>query len=479
MTLPHTMINKATLLLLLLLCHALPLAAQQAALDWSTFREQLLRQHPAARQANLFRDQASAALLRAKGGFDPKTYADFSSKNFDGKTYFRYTEAGLKLPTWGGLELKSNYNLASGNFLNSESTLPTGGQAAAGFNWTLGQGLMIDERRAGLRQARIGLESAAAERLILLNDFVLDAAKAYWNWTLADNQLRIYEEALRQARIRHEGLRESFVQGDKPAIDTLETFIQLQNRLLDVNFTRVELQNAALALSNFVWVTEEQIIAPESLPPSPQLVEMAAAAPFAIPPVGTLAQQARSAHPELRYYRAKLENLEVERRLKNEKRKPVLDLNYNLLGAGWEFFPTANNDGVGVLANDIKWGVNFSYPLLNRKARGDLQITQIKIAQTDNEFRQKRQLIETKVQQYDNDLQNLRNQMLLYRDITANYRRLLDGELEKFNLGESSIFLINTREQRWLDAQVKYLKLLAELRKAEAGLLWSAGVLAE
>jgi outer membrane protein TolC len=63
----------------------------------------------------------------------------------------------------------------------------------------------------------------------------------------------------------------------------------------------------------------------------------------------------------------------------------------------------------------------------------------------------------------------------LFRDFVGSYRSLLDGELERFRQGESSIFLINTREQRLLDTQVKYLKLLSEFKKAEAGLVWATG----
>jgi outer membrane protein TolC len=156
----------------------------------------------------------------------------------------------------------------------------------------------------------------------------------------------------------------------------------------------------------------------------------------------------------------------------------VLDLSYYLLGEGWQFFPTTGSDGAGVLGQDIKWGINFSYPILNRKARGDLRITEIKMAQTDYEIRQKRQDIANKVQQYANELGNLDAQVVLYRDISTNYRTLLDAENERFSFGESSVFLVNTREQRWLDAQIKYLKLLSEYRKAEAGLQWAAGTLA-
>ncbi|MBK9336911.1 MAG: TolC family protein [Lewinellaceae bacterium] len=231
-------------------------AQEPAYWDWAAFRSQVLRHHPMALQADLFVEQGRAQLLRARGGFDPKLYGDFDSKNFNDKNYFQYTEAGVKWPTWFGLEFKGNYNQASGVFLNPESKIPDAGQVAAGFNWTLGQGLLLDDRRADLQQGRIGLQQAEAERSAALNDLLFAAAKAYWDWVAAENSLRVFEEALRQAEIRYAGILESFVQGDKPGIDTLEAFIQVQNRTLDINFARVDLQNAQLELANFRWMPE-------------------------------------------------------------------------------------------------------------------------------------------------------------------------------------------------------------------------------
>ncbi|MFN0035662.1 MAG: TolC family protein [Saprospiraceae bacterium] len=455
----------------------LPLVAPAQTLDYPTFRQQVLQNHPLARQADLYIDQARAAMLRAKGGFDPKAYAEHWGKNFNGKTYFQYTETGLKLPTWAGLEFKGAYNLASGNFLNPENQLPQNGQASVGFTWALGQGLLFDERRAGLLLARAGLDLGEAERMAARNDLLLEAAKAYWSWNYADNAVGIVADVLRQAETRHEGLRQSFLQGERAAIDTLETYIQIQTRQVELQFARTEAQNAALALSVFLW-DENQALAPENLPAAPTLLN-ADIEGEAGPDAENLLQTARAQHPELRIGQTKLRQLATERRLKNEKRKPVFDLSYNLLGSGWQFFPTAAAEGPAMLANDVKWGISASYPLLNRKARGDWQITQIKIAQTELELQQKRQTIEAKVRQYANDRQNLRAQAVLFRDLTANYRRLLEAENERVAIGESSIFLLNTREQRWLDAQLKYLKLLSELRKSEAGLQWAAGVLGE
>lgn len=453
-----------------------PLNSFGQTLGYSEFRLQVLENHPLLRQADLYQDQARAALIRAKGGFDPKAYAEHSGKNFNGKTYFQYSEAGIKLPTWAGLELKGAYNLAGGSYLNTENVLPENGQASFGLNWSLGQGLLFDDRRAGLEMARAGLEMGEAERSAARNDILFEATKAYWGWNFAENAVRIVSDALRQAEIRHEGLRESFLQGERSAIDTLETFIQIQNRQLELQFARVDLQNAALSLTTYLWNSDDQSIGLENLPEAPSLLTAGLETDPRLS-ADNLFQTALLQHPELQLYQVKLRQLATEQKLKQEKRKPILDLNYYMIGNGWQFFPTATADGPAMLANDVKWGMNFSYPILNRKARGDWQVTRIKIAQTELEFQQKKQNVGVKVRQYTNDLQNLQAQANLFREMTANYRRLLDAENERFAIGESAVFLVVTREQRWLDAQLKYLKLLSELRKAESGVLWAAGVL--
>jgi outer membrane protein TolC len=441
------------------------LRAQAMALDWPALRADLLAQNPLARRAALLDAQAEAALLRARGGFDPKLYAGHEAKRFDGTTYFQHSEAGVTLPTWAGLELKASYNTARGTYVNPENRLPEAGQAALGLTWSLGQGLRIDERRAELRLARAGMRLGAAQRDAGLNDLLFRAASDYWAWVAAANQLAIYEEALRQARVRHEGLRQSFRQGDKPGIDTVETFIQVQTREMDMYLARLDVQNTALALQNFTALPAVQA-PPLDLPV------------VAAPDPSNLVEQSLRLHPEIRGYAARLEQLDVERRLKLEKRKPLLDASYYFLGAGWSFFPSAaESNGRGVLANDAKWQVRASYPLLNRKARGDYQLTTLKIAQTELELAQKRRDIETKVRQYANELQTLQQQLTVYNQQVARFRQLLDAELEKFRYGESSVFLINTREQRWLDALIKFQKLLAEYKKAEAGLQWAAGTL--
>ena len=56
-------------------------------------------------------------------------------------------------------------------------------------------------------------------------------------------------------------------------------------------------------------------------------------------------------------------------------------------------------------------------------------------------------------------------------------QRLLDAEREKFNSGESSVFLINTREQQLFDLRVQEAEISTQLKIQEIEVLYLLGAL--
>ena len=445
--------------------------AQTSTLTLDAYLQLVRENHPVARQALLLDRQAEAFMMRARGGFDPKMYGDWERKSFDGKNYFNIGEGGVKLPTWFGIEGKLAYNYTSGVFLNPENKLPANGQAIVGLTIPLLQGLVIDERRARLFQANIIRSANENERRLQMNDLLLQATKAYWDWALASEWLNIYERAVEVADQRFEGLRQSFLQGDKPAIDTLEAYIQVQDRTLQRNEVQVVLRNANPTLQNFLWGNEN----PLPTDTFQQPVELNS--PVEMPdwltaPIGELV----SNHPDVRSYDYKLQQLEVERRLKAEQLKPRLDVSYNLLGDGLNLRPDAKDGNTSdLLRENYKLGATLSFPLLLRKERGSLELTDLKLMDTNFALSQKRQEVRNKIGIYQNDLNNLRQQIELATAMRNNYERLVEAEYEKFAIGESSLFLINSRENKLIEAELKLAKLQAEMRKAEFGLMWAAG----
>ena len=444
------------------------------------YMEWVRSHHPVSRQAALLSSQAEAAMRMARGHFDPKLSSDMSQKSFDEKTYFTLIENELKIPSWFGMEFKAAYDWTNGVFLNPENNLPTSGQAVAGLKWSVLQGLVIDERRAALKQARILRQANEAERRRLVNELMNEAAKAYWSWAFAFRVLNIYDEAFALAEVRLEGIRQSFLQGDKPAIDTLEAFIQVQDRQLLVNQAQLSYQEAGLKLSNFLWSTSNEpleirpTLRPEGLRETP----FAPPTPLITDNWSSLLSQ----HPDLLKYDFKQSQLRIDRRLAVEQLKPRLDLEYNFLADGLNFNNKPSNNGdspllQNLITNNYKWGIQFSVPILLRKERGKLQMVDIKIAENDLKRRNKRQELSNKLSTYQQQLNTTGDQITLYERMVVNYRDLLAAENEKFKIGESSLFLINSREQKLIDARLKLLKFQADYRKLQAGALWAAGVL--
>ena len=69
-------------------------------------------------------------------------------------------------------------------------------------------------------------------------------------------------------------------------------------------------------------------------------------------------------------------------------------------------------------------------------------------------------------------------QLSLQSKLIDNITALQKGEETKFKNGESSLFLLNARELKTIEAEQKVVELKAKLQKAAVDVKWSAGLLA-
>lgn len=429
--------------------------------------------HPLAKQAALLPVRAQAGLMRARGGFDPKLSAEWSQKQYEGKEYYGLLDAGLKIPLWAG-EAKIGYSWSQGLYLNPEEIVPLQGLSLAGVQFPLLQGLLIDQRRADVQQARIFVSVSENERRAMLNDLYLHAATTYWDWAGAHSAVGFFETSVRVAGERLDAVRQSFQLGDRPAIDTTEALLNLQDRLYQLNAAKLQRQNAALALSVFLWTADGlPLEADTSLRPVDPFALAAEAIPF--DSLAFLAAALREAHPLLVEYAFKLKSLDVERRLKAEKLKPKLDAEYNALAEAFNYVG-GNEPYTPAIAQNYKWGVRFSMPLFLRTERGDLEMTRVKQREAELQLALKQRELEAKVQQAGFKIATYAEQIALYRSTVENYRQLFEAERYRFSVGESSLFLVNSRESKLLEAQVKLLELYVSYHQARAALGWAAGL---
>jgi hypothetical protein len=137
--------------------------------------------HPLVKSANLNINNAQANLMMARGGFDPKIEVDFDKKQFGNSEYFSILNSSFKIPTWYGIEVKAGFDNSEGVYLNPQNTLPNQGLTSLGISVPLGQGLVINQRMADLRKAKIQIQLSQSERKLQAIIVLYDASVAYFN----------------------------------------------------------------------------------------------------------------------------------------------------------------------------------------------------------------------------------------------------------------------------------------------------------
>ncbi len=439
-------------------------------LNFADFMEIVKHEHPLTKQAEIKIYEGDASLLYAKGAFDPKIYTDVSQKYFEDNQYYSLINGGLKIPTWFGVELKGGYEQNQGIYLNPEGTTPSNGLIYAGISLPVGRGLLIDKRRAELKKARLFQQVSEMERQIILNELLYMAGTTYWKWFKAYNALQVYEGGYRLANERFEAVKLGAAIGDRPTIDTLEAGIQVQNRLLGLQQSAVEFKNATALLSVYLWA--------EGAVPV-ELVE--GTIPVSINSTTAMGtNQANYAqidslvnnHPELNQSRYGISQLEIDKRLKRNQLLPMLNLKYN---------PITTNVGGESLrnfsTNNYTWGLEFQIPIFLRKERGSLKLTNLKIQEYNLQLSNKQEVLRYKVIAAWNLWNATQAQIELYAQTVEDANSLLEGERQLFNIGESSLFMVNSREVGFIKTQLTFIELLTKNRNAELATMYALGSL--
>ncbi|HQS25008.1 MAG: hypothetical protein B7Y11_02505 [Sphingobacteriia bacterium 24-36-13] len=434
------------------------------------FIEQVRSFHPIAKQANIKVEKANAALLSAKGGFDPTLEVDASRKTFDGKNYYFYTNPELKLPTRiGGMDIKAGVEDNGGLFLNNQIT--RGQSSYLGLELPLVKGLLLDQRRANLQQARLFTQQSEQDRLKMQNDLLFDAYNAYWQWAGSYQLFSIYRQFLQVSLDRFRLVKLAFENGDRALIDTIEALTQVQQFQLLQADAKVKLVNAQLELANFLWnENDAAYLLNEKFVPDTVQFQMY----MTVENPDQLIIRANAENPSIQSLNVELAALEVERKLKFQSLLPSLNIKANLLNQGYNVM---KNFGGALLQNNYVWGVQFKIPLFLREGQGAYKQAKLKIAETNYELNAKQWSIANKIRAYYAESILLKEQIAAAQQAYNGYTSLLKAENLRFQNGESSLFLLNTRENKVIETAEKLIQLRAKYLKASYGISWAAGII--
>jgi len=447
----------------------IPMTAQN--MSFSAYLQSVISANPNALKTELIQPSADMEMRFARGVFDPKIQADFQQKKFDAQEYFSIGNASLSVPTYIGLKAEAGFQQNDGNYLNNQLITPANGLAYIGLSMPVLQGLKTDEARTAWQIAALKQSLATKALQWSVNELLYKASDAYAEYVALASEISVLDEGIINSQKRLEFVRNSYLVGDKAAIDTTEALLQIQVWEAE----RTELLRyfifAQQQLNIFRWI--ETDASPDLGDVNSSLLENTLAYLELQTPAILSDTSAISEHPRVAISAAKITEAIFNRRLAAESLKPQLDIKYNFLrDAGLvqneELNPAFNS-------RDFNWGLSFGFPLFLRKERAKIQLARIYEREAelnyDMTLRETETLISAAKLALQQSLENAERNAL----VVASYLRLLSAEEEKFSVGESSLFLLNTRESKWIESKRKLIKSNKEIIKSTITLIFAEG----
>jgi outer membrane protein TolC len=434
------------------------------------FRRQVARTNPEVRSFRLEGDRAVAELQGARGGFDPRLVSGYTYKTENSATKLDVLNTGLRLPLNLPMSpsLKVDYRRGRGKSIDPSVATTFDGETAVGLSIAPLRGFGLGKRQATLRKARLEPERARALQAEQRNLLLLEATQAYWKWVEASRKLAVARDQLALATRRRDLIVRQAETGQAAAIDSTEAELAVASRRESVAAAVQDTEQAAAKLAAFLGGED----GPAGPPP-----DFAFSAPDSVglpPPVGEAEIEGAEAaavsnRPRLRRLDVKRRQTRIEQDLARANLRPDFKLETQVV---------SYEDGPFDVS-DVKVGFEIEQPLFFRGSRSRVERARLETRQAELKQQAVRQKVRADVQAAVSALRQARRRVRATERRVDLARRLQAAEQRRFELGESTLFLLNQREQALAKARKARVTARADVRRALARFQWATGRIAE
>ncbi len=431
---------------------ALTPAALGQVVPWNEFIGTVRDRSVDVRVAQAKVREAQAKRMAAFAAFEPRIDLSSEGKDYGNDLQYRLDRAEARVGLPGGIDLVGGASQATGAFINPERKTPTEGLANFGISAPLGGALIFSDRQYAWGAASRDLELEEAKLDRVQRKVTLDAVKAYTFWQAQSEVQSAVDDALAVAAERLRLVREAFRLGERSEMDTLEAYLSWVDRRADAA-KQQNLSAAAVAdVERLLRGAEDISVNVRGVRPEERPVILGLNAELSI--AGPGAQNV----PELAMAGAALRRERLATTTAWAQWLPAPYVDYRMIqwgGSAWN-------------PESVQWKVGLAVPLFNQKARADLAGAQARLraaqanaTSTQNAVEVLRTQLEQQVQALDSE------QKALTASETAAYA-LLQQERRRFALGESTMFILASRETKYLEAVQKRALASAKLQSMEA-----------
>ena len=403
---------------------------------------------------------ASEARIRnAEGAFDASIEQRLSSRPngfYDGKQ--ADTRLVKPLP-FMNTRLYGGYRVSDGTFPIYDDKLITnsGGEYLFGMQMSLLRDSLIDERRLRLYNNQLSRDVADIDMLLTKVAIQHDALYHYWQWMAAGHVRNVYQSLLDIAQERQSALRQRVKKGDTAEIYLTENQQYLLKRQAQLNDADRAFHVRANELSLYLRTGD-------GTPSVPQAGQL----PQKFPPVLTSYTResmlkALDRRPELQKIHQQITARQNDAEYGENMQLPKADVSVEM----------SDDGGRGSLSRapyETTVMLNVSIPLQKRLGQGRVQEAKANIRKLEYE---KQFLMEKLKVELENALTNLENSRQ-YVELTAQEitmaKTMQVAERTRFENGDSDFFILNMREERMAEAQVKHIEANQQFQVALAHL---------
>lgn len=420
--------------------------------------------HPLLKRTKANMVIASGKLLKALGKFEPKIVNDWELERLvkDGATKnvgFNDTFIELRHP-WG-IKGFAGFRAGIGDVEVADLGINTTNQPLLGIVIPLLRGFIHNPDNAELKKSSMADQQVELEIQQTRQDLYLGAATQYWNWVAASKIREIQEKAVSVAEERQSLLANQADSGARARFDVTDARQEVQSRKVQLIKDKRKVEEEQFKLALFLWkeedlITPEKQKAPDFPPANPSQV------------LATFEQDKNNAiteRPEVKQVMLQAEFNHIDLEVAENSLLPDLRL---------EAEPT-RKPGEFVLGLGYRFGAQISFPFLQREARGNM-------LQVKGETERLRMLQQYRKQKINMDVANARSSITRSREKIDVLQKAVDyaielenGERTRFELGATSLLIVNIRERNVLKAKKDWIKAMAEYQKSLALYQWATG----
>jgi outer membrane protein len=330
-----------------------------------------------------------------------------------------------------------------------------------------------------VNQARIDTNISQYELRGFVESLVAQIEEAYWNCSLAEKSIEIYEQSLQVAQKQQQETEERVNVGSlarsELAAAKAETALRQQDLIVAQNAfdqSRLNLLRLLNPSGNEIW-NRKIILKSEPTTPAIELS-----------PVETYVLRGQQMRPELNQARLQIDRDELEIVRTRNGLLPQLDFFITLGKTGYaDSFDDSVRDIFKKNDYDATAGIIFEYPPMNRSAQAKNQQAILSRQQAQEAFDNLEQLVEVDIRGAYLQITSVQQQVVAAKASRELMEEKLKVETGKFEVGKSTSILVAQAQRDFLQSQIteltaaiNYQIAIVELYRLEGTLLMRSGI---